>query len=76
MLVDWEGLPHDESTWVDWEGLPHDESTWVDWLELVWMFPNMDLEDKVLVKGGITITTPSLNHQELSQVTRGEGELA
>ena len=44
---------------VDWDGLPRDESSWVDWETLVKMFPEVDLEGKVLLEGGIVVTTPN-----------------
>ena len=37
---------------VDWEGLPRGESTWEEWDKLVQLFPEVDLEGKVIVEGG------------------------
>ena len=44
---------------VDWEGLPREESTWEEWSKLVQLFPEVDLEDKVILEGGLDDTNPS-----------------
>ena len=42
---------------VDWEGLPREESTWEEWSKLVQLFPEVDLEGKVVLEGGLLIRT-------------------
>ncbi|KAL4315226.1 hypothetical protein AHAS_Ahas15G0163900 [Arachis hypogaea] len=37
---------------VDWNGIPHHETTWMDVVELRRQFLDMDLEDKVIIEGG------------------------
>ncbi|KAL1356594.1 hypothetical protein AAHE18_05G195900 [Arachis hypogaea] len=51
---------------VDWEGLPRDETSWVDWDELLKLFPELNLEDKVVLREGV-IDTPN---KEPSQQTQ------
>ena len=37
---------------VLWEGLPEEEATWEDSQQLLRSFPNLNLEDKVLIERG------------------------
>ncbi|MED6164386.1 hypothetical protein PIB30_089517, partial [Stylosanthes scabra] len=41
------------SVLVDWEGASRDETTWEDFEELQLLFPEVDLEDKVVLEEGI-----------------------
>lgn len=42
---------------VDWDGLPCDDTTWVDWENLVRMFPEVDHEGMVIVEKGVIDVT-------------------
>ncbi|XP_020967449.1 uncharacterized protein LOC110266778 [Arachis ipaensis] len=48
---------------IDWEGVPRHETTWVDMVELSREFPDVDLENKVIVEMGIIDATPNPNQQ-------------
>ena len=56
---------------VDWEKAPHDETTWEDLEELVKVFPEFDLEGKVIVEGGVVVTNPNPQVLDLSPLTSG-----
>lgn len=40
---------------VHWEGLPQEEASWEDWTPLQSSFPSLNLEDKVLFRGGSNV---------------------
>ncbi|MED6164196.1 hypothetical protein PIB30_087363, partial [Stylosanthes scabra] len=48
---------------VDWEGMSRDETSWEDIESLKKLFPNIDLEDKVIVEGGI-VDRPDPSHYD------------
>lgn len=37
---------------VEWEGISREEATWEQWEVLQELFPNLNQEDKVSIKGG------------------------
>ena len=58
---------------VEWTGQPREEATWVDWDSLVELYPEIDLEGKVLCgPGGIVTPQHSKNqHPNEAQGERG-----
>ena len=44
---------------VDWEGVPWEETAWEDLAELVKVFLEIDFEDKVIVEGGVIDANPN-----------------
>ena len=57
---------------VDWEGLPHEELTWEQWSNLVKLFLELDLEGKVILEGELNYTnSPNPNDFEGSNQIGG-----
>ena len=55
---------------VQWHRLPVEESTWEDATVLRQQFPQLDLEDKVPLHGGILINHHSYHYKDPSDVVK------